>query len=139
MEDQERDQEIVNMILGIAPDDVSPCVRLVNDVVSPTTTEAIAVSVSDVLEDPNLHKKKKKKKNGVDFALGVIERIIDILVTAAPKLVEAITPKLLEAITTYLSAGGDPNVEIRGVPLVKVCESHPEVVELLLKYGAMGR
>lgn len=114
--EQDTDREIVNMILGIAPDDTIPHERAVEDTVTPDSLKK---------------KRKKKKKNGVDLAFEIIEKTIDLLLAA--------TPKLLEAITSYLNAGGDPNVEIKGVPLVKVCESHPEVVELLLKYGAMGR
>ena len=123
----ESDQDIVNQILGIAPDDETIEYREVTSLI-----EGKVEGMTDgKAEGLGKKKKKKKKKDGVDLALEIIEKTIDLLLAA--------TPRLLDAIASYLSIGGDPNVEIKGVPLVEVCKSHPEVVELLLKYGAMGR
>lgn len=56
--------------------------------------------ISSVASSIPQKKKRKKKKDNLDLVFDILERTIDVLLRA--------TPRLLEALSEYLDAGGDP-------------------------------
>ena len=57
-------------------------------------------AIAPVVESEH-KKKKRKKKDPLDIIFDILERTIEVLIKA--------TPRLLNVIDQYLSAGGDPD------------------------------